>query len=78
MLRGEHTLVPRLNVGQARGVLGVVGTQGGVVVAEAVVRPPGFRILVLIGKQQRASTPTRPSAFAVQRLGGVFLHGFRW
>ena len=52
--------------GESEWVLGVVGTQGGIVVAEAVVCPPGFRILVLACKQQRAGTPTRPGAFAVE------------
>ena len=56
-------------------VLGVVGAQGGTVVAEAVVRPPGFNILILARKQQRAGTPTRPRTLAVQRLGGVSLDG---
>ena len=53
--------------------MGVVGAQGGVVVAEAVVCPPGFRILVLACKQQRAGAPTRPRALAIQRLSGVSL-----
>ena len=61
--------------GESEWVLGVVSTQGGVVVAEAVVCPPGFNILVLAGKQQRAGTPTRPRTLAVQRLGGVSLYG---
>ena len=59
--------------GKSEWVLGGVATQGGVVVAEAVVRPPGFSILVLTGKQQRAGAPTGPRARAVQRLGGVSL-----
>ena len=59
--------------GESEWVLGVVGTQGGTVVAEAVVRPPGFRILILPRKQQRAGTPTRPRTLAIQRLGGVSL-----
>ena len=40
VLRGRHTPVSRRAVGQARGGLGIVGTQGGVVVAEVVVGPP--------------------------------------
>ena len=59
--------------GESEWVLGVAGTQGGVVVAEAVVRPPGFRILVLTGKQQRAGAPTRPRTLAKQSLSGVSL-----
>jgi len=59
--------------GKSEWVLGVVGAKGGVVVAEAVVRPPGFNILILTGKQQRAGAPTRPRTLAVQRLGGVSL-----
>ena len=57
--------------GESEWVLGVVGTQGGVVVAEAVVRPPGFSILVLTGKQQRAGESTMSRACAVEGLGGV-------
>ena len=57
--------------GESEWVLGVISTQGGTVVAEAVVGPPGFSILVLTGKQQRAGAPTGPGAFAVQGLGGV-------
>ena len=59
--------------GKAEWVLGVVGAKGGVVVAEPVVRPPGFSIFILACKQQRAGAPTGPCAFAVQRLGGVSL-----
>ena len=59
--------------GESEWVLSVLGAQGGVVVAEAVVCPPGFNIFILTGKQQRAGAPTRPRAFAVQRLGGVSL-----
>ena len=57
--------------GESEWVLGVISTQGGTVVAEAVVGPPGFRILVLACKQQRTGTPTRPRALAVEGLGCV-------
>lgn len=59
-------------MGQARGGLGVVGTQGGYVVAAAVVGPPGFHILILTRKQWTGA-PTRPDAFAVHGLGCVSL-----
>ena len=60
--------------GKSEWVLGVVAAQGGTVVAEPAVSPPGFHILILACKQKRAGTLTSPRAFAVEGLGGVSLH----
>lgn len=54
--------------------MGVVATQGGVV-AEMVVCSPGFRVLKLTIKWQWTGAPAGPDALAVQRFGGVPLHG---
>lgn len=80
MLRGRHASVlmrggESPSGGKSEWGLGVVGTQGEVVVAEAVVRPPGFRVLVVASKQQGTGAPITSGAFAVQRLGCVPLYG---
>ena len=55
--------------------MGGVGAKGGVVVAEAVVGPPGFRILILASKQQWAGVCSCPGACAVEGLCGSSFDG---
>lgn len=63
LCRGESWGKPELG-------LGVVGSQGGVAVAEAGVHSPGLSVHMASGKQHRTGVPTRPCALAVQGLGG--------